>query len=563
MVKRTVTADGIDDVRIVGEGPALEPDYVDDVLSGIGRTFNAGDVANDTVAVVAGHGVSVGMWGNHLRIRDGHGASRRERTYNRAVARLRRVLVVAQSGSISLDALAWCQETGIAITVVDGNGALLATSPRNRNDARLRRQQALAGDNAVGLSVAVYLLTAKLAGQAQIADERLEAPETAQMIRDVSDALPGAGDIDELRQLEATAAAAYWSAWVGNKRTSIRFARRDVPRIPEHWLRFDGRRSLITASSKRRAERPLTAIQNYCLKLAQVETRNACLAVGLDPGLGIVHLDAAGRDSFVLDLMEPIRPAVDRFVLDLINRRAFTRGDFAEAADGYCRLMPIITQELAATLPTWAQEVAPHAEKVARMIGAAVEGKMISTTPLTGSKYRAAQSKVKARKAQWAAQRSVAQRGQRQGRAGYKEDVPALPLTSSCLECGGALARGRHLRCPDCWAAQPGQDQSTRARRGKAIAASRAELERWKAEHTNAKASDERFEEAILPGLAKVKLADIMAACGVAKSTASTIRSGQHIPARRHWNALEGLGGRAKPEDGNNQGSGLAHERSR
>jgi CRISPR-associated protein Cas1 len=41
----------------------------------------------------------------------------------------------------------------------------------------------------------------------------------------------------------------------------------------------------------------------------------------LDPRLGIVHADAKGRQSLALDLMEPVRPEVDAFVLDMIERR--------------------------------------------------------------------------------------------------------------------------------------------------------------------------------------------------------------------------------------------------
>ncbi len=89
----------------------------------------------------------------------------------------------------------------------------------------------------------------------------------------------------------------------------------------------------------------------------------------------------------------------------------------------------------------------------------------------------------------------------------------------------------------------PGFDAASRARRGQGIAATRAELERWRAEHPDTSADPEEFRQAILPGLARVKLREIMAACSVAKSTASMIRSGRHLPALRHWPALARLGG--------------------
>jgi hypothetical protein len=51
------------------------------------------------------------------------------------------------------------------------------------------------------------------------------------------------------------------------------------------------------------------------------------------------------------------------------------------------------------------------------------------------------------------------------------------------------------------------------------------------------------FAEIILPGLANLKLRDIIDACGVSKALASMIRSGRHVPQLRHWSALATLAG--------------------
>jgi hypothetical protein len=120
---------------------------------------------------------------------------------------------------------------------------------------------------------------------------------------------------------------------------------------------------------------------------------------------------------------------------------------------------------------------------------------------------------------------------------------PELPLSTTCAECGHAIP-GRFRRyCPSCGVLLPGFDAESRKRRGRAIASTRAELERWRAEHPDAQASPEEFQELILPGLSRVQLRQIMAALGCAKSTASMIRSGRHVPALRHWPALAGLAG--------------------
>jgi predicted component of type VI protein secretion system len=70
----------------------------------------------------------------------------------------------------------------------------------------------------------------------------------------------------------------------------------------------------------------------------------------------------------------------------------------------------------------------------------------------------------------------------------------------------------------------------------------RSELDAWRAEHPHAKARPEDFA-AIRAGLREVKLAEIMAALGISKASASSWRSGRVVPALRHWPALATLAG--------------------
>jgi CRISP-associated protein Cas1 len=45
----------------------------------------------------------------------------------------------------------------------------------------------------------------------------------------------------------------------------------------------------------------------------------ACLPTGYDPMLGIMHFDRDDAAAFVLDMMEPERPKVDRAVLTFLK----------------------------------------------------------------------------------------------------------------------------------------------------------------------------------------------------------------------------------------------------
>ena len=136
------------------------------------------------------------------------------------------------------------------------------------------------------------------------------------------EALDKAGTIDDIRQCEAKAASVYWNAWTN---VPIRLRTRDLSRVPARWTRYESRKSTLS-EAPRAATNPINSLLNYCYSLLESESRVALLGAGLDPTLGVLHADQRNRDSFALDAMEPIRPAVDVFVLDLLEERVLKIG---------------------------------------------------------------------------------------------------------------------------------------------------------------------------------------------------------------------------------------------
>lgn len=265
--------------------------------------------------------------------------------------------MLGSDGFISLEAIRWLHRLGIALMHLDRDGNILATSAPNGGDVRLRRLQALVGGSETGIEIARMLLQTKLDGQAQTL-ERLNPDQAARRgIVRATAALGEASTLEQLLWAERDAALAYWSAW---EPIPVTFARPGQCHVPEHWLRFGQRGSLLT-SSPRLAINPANTILNYLYAILEAETRLACLTVGLDPGLGIVHVDHRSRDSFALDLMEAARPTVDAYLLELLQDRFFTRRDFAETARGVCRVNPPLSHELAETAQRWAEAIGPVA----------------------------------------------------------------------------------------------------------------------------------------------------------------------------------------------------------
>jgi len=535
--------------RVVYESAPLTRDDITDSTVALAGTYQRrASISDSGVCVVDGYGVRLSVSRGALVVEDGAGPYRRDRRFERATHGLSRVVLIGATGAVTLDVLDWCRRLNVSLLVLGADGVpVFASVPNSNDDARLRRVQAAAADDAVGIHIARSLLARKLTGQAALLANRFADMGTAETIGRLSEAMPDVRSIDEARQLEASAAALYWQSWSNRVECVPRFAARDRSRIPPHWSRYEGRRSVLASgNANRKAERPVNALLNYLYALLEAETIFACQIVGLDPGLGIVHNDTKGRQSLALDIMEPIRPTVDGYVLDMVSRRTFRKADFVETSDGHCRIRSPLTHELAETLLRWAKEIAPIAEGISHLFGDVMAGKFSPVTPLTGNRARTAQAVVKARKA---AAHDVATSS-----VARQRPIPGSQAVSlwSCPDCGGPVSNHRHVRCDACIEADPRQAPEVRGRRGAAIAARKRALRAWDEVHPDAQYDPQLFRREILPRLQGVKLADIMAASGMSKGFASDIRRGRYMPHVSTWRALAELVG--IPVPGSRQG---------
>lgn len=368
------------------------------------------------VITVFGYGVRVYVERGHLLIEDGIGAERTLFRLSRVGHGLKRLIVIGSDGMISLSALRWLSDQNAAFVMLERNGKVLAvTGPVRSSDAKLRRAQALAFGSEAGLKIARELISRKLTGQEQVARDILRDSITADEIARLRAALPNAERLDVIRSLESQAAAAYWTAW---RNVPIMFPAKDLPRVPEHW-RFFGTRKSLLSGSQRLAVNPLNAMLNYLYALLECESRLAASTLGLDPGLGVLHVDTTARDSLCCDLMESIRPQIDRYVLTWILSRPLRREWFFEQRDGNCRLMSSLASQLADTAPTWGRAVAPIAEWVARQFWSTIKRPDIPVaTRLTQTNRREAKGQT------------------------VSPPAPAPRPENACLGCGKTVAKG-------------------------------------------------------------------------------------------------------------------------
>lgn len=340
--------------------------------------------ADAPTIIVDGDNANIRVLNGHLQIDDRSKERPRSIRLSRPHSKGKRIVVLAWHGMLTFDAIQWCQALDIQLMLIDPRMEnIILHGGKAYDDPRLRRAQVLASVNASGLEVTRYLLSLKLRGQrANLAHLGYISPDVDR----ACEIIDQAGTLDACRQIESSTAQSYWECL---SQTVCTFRAPDRRRVPAHWSE-PGSRYARKTRSPRNAVTPFNALLNYLYKLAEAETRVALRAVGLDPGLGIVHTDRPGRDSMALDVLEAIRPDIERYMLQFVEERVFSKQDFIELLDGTCRLLPPLTHELAQTVSLWRSALAPVVEHVANLLRPATRtGRKVIRTQLTNANIKA------------------------------------------------------------------------------------------------------------------------------------------------------------------------------
>ena len=501
------------------------------------------------IVTLCGYGLTVSIEHGRLAMADGLGNRRRMSHFSKATCGIDRLVILGHSGTLSLEAVRWLHDIRAAVIQIDADGNLLfASSPLKERYGQLRRAQALASTSQTGVDIVRYLLTKKITGQAEFS-ERHASASAARSILELADSLRKVKQMKDFRLIEAQAALKYWSVWSD---TEVNFARSHTKSVPPHWKRFSQRISPLTGSP-RNAANPANALLNYLYAILEAETRIALLTVGLDPAIGLMHVDQPNRDSLALDVMEAVRPSVDTWLYGFLAQNTFSKRDFFERRDGTVRLSSRITSQLAATAPLWAAEAAPVVEKAARNLMPSSTKKSRLPTPLT-------------------------EKNRSEGRDKYRRQrsTPRISTTavigSTCPECGKMFHDpGREFCSSKCWdkfnmehhlpqtaeaglatlarmraeGKDPAHGGDAARRRGASNSQRARERAEWERRHgdIDLDAAKEQFRQKTLPKLAGFTLGDIVKVTGLSKRYASLIRRGVVIPHPMHFDALDRLVG--------------------
>ena len=95
---------------------------------------------------------------------------RRQGRFAKATNRIKRLVVIAQTGFVTLEALRGLHDAKAAFIQLDHDASILTASINGMDDAQLRRAQALLPNTKHRLAIARELLEAKINGQLAVLD---------------------------------------------------------------------------------------------------------------------------------------------------------------------------------------------------------------------------------------------------------------------------------------------------------------------------------------------------------------------------------------------------------
>lgn len=110
---------------------------------------------------------------------------------------------------------------------------------------------------------------------------------------------------------------------------------------------------------------PINALLSFAYTVVHQEAVRQCKKYGLDPDLGFYHRLAYGRQSLACDLMEPLRPKVEQWLVKVLAKGELNRRHFSKNRTDGCflgkegRLLfyPLFDQQL----PQFTRQLAAHA----------------------------------------------------------------------------------------------------------------------------------------------------------------------------------------------------------
>jgi len=313
-------------------------------------------MTNTEILTIYGYNIGFRIDSGKLKIKYGFPAFNdvKESVVERGTNNIEHIVILSQCGYLSIDVINWLMNQNIAVTLLDEYGNILTSfMPESHISPIVKRRQATAS-NELNKTISTQILSEKLQEQRKVLSyiqtayqqaywlhpERKYRIEQAISISTERERMLSKINIDSQMILEAQAAAAYWNCFEG-----IPLLWKQAVRIPQNWLTL-GNRTSPKSGSPRKAVDPFNAGLNYCYAVLETMVKQNCLLTGIDPDFGIIHADHSNRASLVFDLMESLRPRVDKILFNWYQSTKFNPKDFFETREGICKVGVELTKQI-------------------------------------------------------------------------------------------------------------------------------------------------------------------------------------------------------------------------
>ncbi len=305
--------------------------------------------------ILCGHGVKIRVDHNTLLIRNGftHFPQNSEeiRLFPGDGNLPDRIIILDASGGISFDALNWMSEQKIAFVQLNWRGQIIFSGNSGFvADPKLVKLQVEIRDTKKALEINRKLILAKFDACIEtlsVIFPNSDASEIAiRKIRYWKSQIANSGkshSFDKILGYEGVCATAYHKPW---HELPLKWSRLSERPIPVDWQKV-GSRSMVWQREANNARHPLNAMLNYGYGMLISQVQTEIVAAGFDPSIGIAHRRHTNPIPLVYDLMEPLRPVVDRKILTFALGHTFEPGDFTINKSGGCRLNPQMAKAVA------------------------------------------------------------------------------------------------------------------------------------------------------------------------------------------------------------------------
>ena len=341
------------------------------------------------IVVMSGN-IDIRASGGRLKLRYGLalGDTVTEEWLSRGTCDVEHIVILGKSGTITLDAIQWAMDMEITVSMLDYQGNLVTDMlPKEHISPIVKQRQACASPQ-MQRRLAIGLLQEKFEGQLKnlrgLETEKLTVgtkqavKRGIEQFRGIQGGLLRCQNPEQMIEVEAQAGRAYWGAFDA---VPLKWKITATKTIPEHWLTI-GSRISPKSDNGRFAVTPFHACLNYLYGCLESRIKRYCIAYRLDMDFPVLHSYArTNRSGLIYDIMEPIRPSVDRLLYRFISKTTLKISDFFETRQGVCKVMP----ELASKIIPLVRTLDPDINRIVKEFSSHFKTRLVKAHPETVS----------------------------------------------------------------------------------------------------------------------------------------------------------------------------------